>query len=74
MNTFKFSRIVNNQINVKSDFKDCFSIIPGIITNKQFNAIKYAPEMYNLLTKIIDDNNNSILEITKLLNKINDNK
>jgi hypothetical protein len=76
MNKFEFSRIINNQIRVKSDFKDCFSIIPGMITNKELNSIKYAPEMYNLLTIIIENKSDSnyILEITELLNKINDSK
>lgn len=65
--------MINNQIHVKSDFKDCFTIIPGMITNKEFNAIKYAPEMYNLLLKIINSKSN-ILEIAELVDKINDSK
>jgi hypothetical protein len=73
INKFKFSKMINNQIHVKSDFKDCFTIIPGMITNKEFNAIKYAPEMYNLLLKIINSKSN-ILEIAELVDKINDSK
>lgn len=48
-------RIKGNTIPVRCGSTDCFEFTPGMISSAQSNAIMYAPELFNALKTIIDN-------------------